>query len=294
MGTEARIIVCGGPDHLTEQARSRIVALESRWSRFDPSSEISGLNRQSLHGPSHERGTIVSTDTYRLVETAVAAWHRTAGRYDPTVLAALQANGYDRTFDAIEPFVSVTAGGGGAPGCGRIILDPGRRAIVLPRGVGIDPGGIGKGLAADLVANELLVGGAVGALVDIGGDIRVVGHGPHDGKWIVDVADPYNEHDPVLHLALTDGAVASSSTRRRRWATTDGERHHLIDPVTGRPLTTPLVAATVIASHAWWAEALTKAILVAGDLTPVADASAIAFDMCGKRTCTHDLAVLAP
>ena len=137
MGTSVHVVVHGDPD-LADQAKREIERLEQLWSRFLPDSEISQLNDAAGGWVS------VSPETVELVERAVLAHAVTGGRYDPTVLAALQANGYDRTFDAIEPFVSVTAGGGGAPGCGGIILDPGRRAIVLPRGVGIDPGGIGK------------------------------------------------------------------------------------------------------------------------------------------------------
>jgi thiamine biosynthesis lipoprotein len=288
MGTGALIIVRGGPPGLAERARHRVEALEARWSRFLPTSEISRLN-----GQPHGRPTIVSADTYRLVDTAVTAWRRTEGRYDPTVLAAMHANGYDRTFDTIETACSPTDAPGPAPGCSGIILDPVLHAILLPHGVGIDPGGIGKGFAADLVATELLAAGADGALVDLGGDIRVVGDGPHDGAWVVDVEDPADPHHSLLHIALTDAAIATSSIRRRRWTTTRGERHHLLDPATGLPLSTPLVAATVIASDGWWAEALTKAILVAGDLTPVTHAAALAIDAHGARHITPDLEVLA-
>jgi thiamine biosynthesis lipoprotein len=67
-------------------------------------------------------------------------------------------------------------------------------------------------------------------------------------------------------LRLEEGGVATSGTTVRRWVAPDGSpAHHLIDPRTGRPTRTPLVAATVVAGTAAWAEAWTKAVMVRGD-----------------------------
>lgn len=288
MGTEVLVVVIGGPPHLAELAHQRIRTLEARWSRFEARSEISRLNR--AHGG---RPTIVSADTYRLVETAVSAWHRTAGRFDPTVLGAMVAGGYDRTFDELPADRSSSAEPTAAPGCAGIVLDPVLHAVTLPTGVGLDPGGIGKGLAADMVATELLSLGAHGALVDLGGDIRVVGRGPYDGAWVVEVEDPDDAGRTLLRVALTDAAIATSSTKRRRWSIDGAPRHHLIDPATGRGPTSRLVAATVIAGEAWWAEALTKAVLVAGHLGPLSAASGLSVDTDGGVLMTPDLEVLA-
>ena len=85
-------------------------------------------------------------------------------------------------------------------------------------GVGFDPGGIGKGFAADLVLDELLAEGAGGACVNLGGDVRVGGLGPDGGDWTVTVEDPRDPAGPPLvTLLLADGAVATSSRCRRRW-----------------------------------------------------------------------------
>ncbi len=236
---------------------------------------------------------LVSPDTYRLVDRAVAAWKQTGGRYDPTVLDAVVANGYDRTFSSIpvdrnEPEPCRRP----APGCATISLDERVHAITLPDGVGIDPGGIGKGLAADIVAEELMAQGAEGVLVDVGGDIRVAGAGPHDGRWIIDVEHPLDPDRTLLHLALHDVGIATSSRLRRQWRMNGIARHHLIDPATGRPTTTPLVAATVIAAETWWAEALTKVLFVSGTLDLLSDVSTITVDENGDTTATSDLAVL--
>ena len=58
-------------------------------------------------------------------------------------------------------------------------------------------------------------------------------------------------------MAVADGGVATTSRSRRRWTTADGiERHHVIDPATGRSARTPVLHATAIAADAWRAEVL--------------------------------------
>lgn len=290
MGSSARVIVLGGPPDLARRAEDRVADLERRWSRFLPQSELSRLNDAPRGRP-----TIVSPDTFLLVDRAVQAWKLTDGRYDPTVLDALVSNGYDRTFAALAPDQR------GArdqpeprpvPGCSAVELDPRMHAITLPIGTSIDPGGIGKGLAADVVAEELLAAGAEGVLVDLGGDVRVAGTGPHDGAWVVDVEHPLYGQRSLLHLLLRDAGIATSSRLRRRWHRNGVPRHHLLDPSTGRPTLGTLVAATVVAGEAWWAEALTKAAFVGG-LDAVTGASVLLVDDDGTCTGTADLVELA-
>ena len=293
MGSSARVVVLGGPPGLDRRAEDRIADLESRWSRFRPQSELSRLN-ESPHG----RPTLVSGDTFALIERAVQAWKLTDGRYDPTVHDALVANGYDRTFSALHAEAEVDPGGRGpdapqpAPGCSGVELDARLCSVTLPPGTRIDPGGIGKGLAADLVATELLAAGAEGVLVDLGGDVRVAGTGPHDGDWVVDVEHPLHGDRALLHVLLHDAGIATSSRLRRRWHRNGVPRHHLLDPATGRSTIGTIVAATVVAGEAWWAEALTKAAFVGG-LEAVTGASVLLVHDDDTCTGTPDLLGMA-
>ena len=126
----------------------------------------------------------------------------------------------------------------------------------------VRPGGIGKGLAADLLVHELLARGAAGACANLGGDLRVDGDAPGGGPWVVDVGHPLRR-EPATTIGLRRGAVATSSRVRRAWGPR-GDRHHLIDPATGRPARTGLAAATVVAAEGWQAEVMAKAAFLAG------------------------------
>lgn len=263
MGSQCEVLVVGGPSHLAEEARRRIDDLEQRWSRFIPSSEICFLNENN------GRLQTVSSDTFLLLQYMLMGWEETKGRFDPTILDALRACGYRQSFSPDNP--QLVMGGESdhnesakSKGCGGILLDPVNQTVLLPLGVHIDPGGIGKGLAADLVVSELLAAGAQGAMVNLGGDIRAAGDSGVNAGWVISVEDPFVPDLELLRVAIGDGAVATSSRLRRTWRNGSETRHHLIDPASQSSSQSGLAAVTVIAREAWLAEVLTKAAFIAG------------------------------
>lgn len=287
MGTHAHIAVRGGDPDLLLRAEEETRAYERRWSRFLDTSEISLLNHRA---GSH---VVVSPQTFDLVTKAIAAWHLTGGRFDPTVGGSLVAYGYDRTFREVVASVAPapTPDLAPPPGPGGIVLEPGLHAITLPAGVTLDAGGIGKGLAADRTAEMLMANGADGALVNLGGDVRVIGRPPSAEGWPIGVPDPRRPDRELLRLAITEGAVATSSRLHRRWSTAAGEAHHLIDPRTGHPVDSDVVAVTVVAGEAWWAEALTKFLFLTGPagLEEMPDIHAVVVTADGTRRASPDL-----
>jgi thiamine biosynthesis lipoprotein len=259
MGTTAQVLVVGQrAETLVEYGTSRLGELERKWSRFLPTSEISRANE--LAG-SH---VVVSPETLLLVGCSVAGWAHTGGAFDPTVLAAVRAAGYDRDFGSVaEAAASLRpAAPRCPPGCAGIVRDERIGTITLPPGVELDPGGIGKGLAADLVTAELMEKGALGALVNVGGDVRVRGDAPNGASWDVAVEDPARPGVELLRIGLLDGAIATSSRAKRCWETAAGAAHHIIDPRTGRPSSSRYISVTAVARDAWWAEVVTKAVMI--------------------------------
>jgi FAD:protein FMN transferase len=256
MGGDVHVLVVNGSPDLLQLARDRVQELERRWSRFRPDSEISRLN--TLAGsPVH-----VSPATLGLIRRALQGARVTGGRYDPTVLGDLLRAGYDRTFEQLADHA--TAGRSPlARGYGGVTVDEAGSAVTLPAGVGIDPGGIGKGYAADLLVEELRAAGAAGVCVNLGGDLRVDGRAPGGGSWVVRIEHPLRAA-PAATVTLDRGAVATSSLVRRAWGPAGDRRHHLIDPATGQPAASGLAAATVLAARGWQAEVLAKAAFLGG------------------------------
>ena len=247
-------------DRLTTRAEALVAQLESLWTRFRPDSELMVLNDHT----GVPRG--VSPDTFTLIGAAVDARRVTGGLFDPTLLDALIDAGYDRSFDELGGLIPVTLDHGRLSPVpdAAIQLDAERYTVTLPEGVRLDLGGIAKGRAADLVAGELERAGAAGACVDLGGDIAVFGDRAEDQPWAIAVDDPAQPGVDLAVILLERGAVATSSRLKRRWRTTDGSAHHLIDPRTGAPAVTDLVAVTVVAAEAMWAEVYAKSALIAG------------------------------
>jgi thiamine biosynthesis lipoprotein len=257
MGSDAHVILVGA-DGLVDVAVSLIDDLERRWSRFIDDSEISELNRQA--------GSFVAVSgrTVTLIERAVEAWRLTGGAFEPTVLGAMLRAGYDRSFELLGPN---PAGGLSLLGIGVADIEIDGDRVRLPAGTGFDPGGIGKGLAADMVCAELMAMGAEGVCINLGGDVRVRGSGPRQEGWTVAVEHPWSP-EPLVLLGIADGAVATTTTLRRRWVTDGEPRHHVIDPQTGLPSDTDLNLTSVVAAEAWVAEVLAKAVLLAGSAHP--------------------------
>ncbi len=205
---------------LAEHGQQLVQQFERAWSRFDPASEISAVNEAA------GTLTIVSEVTYELMSLAQQARLATRGVFNPLMLDQLVALGYDRTWDALgddarplpEPSSAVET---------RIELFPEISGVCLPSGTRFDPGGIGKGLAGDMVAAALLEAGAESVQIELGGDVRVAGPEWAGGSWRVVLDD--NDHGAAnpATITLREGGVATSSVIRRRWRRDGVDVHHL-------------------------------------------------------------------
>lgn len=227
-------------------------------SRFRPTSELNRLN-QAAGWPVQ-----VSETLWQVFQAALEAEKNSSGLVTPTVLRALLAAGYDRSFESL-PRSLESAPGGGWPTAGalaEVSWDATTRCISLPSDVQLDFGGVAKGWAADQAAKRLAVAGA--ALVSAGGDIAISAE-PSDGSlWPVGVDDPFHPGEYLEILMLGRGGVATSGTDYRRWKQGGRWNHHIIDPRTGQPAQTDVFAATIVASNAIAAETAAKVAVLLG------------------------------
>jgi thiamine biosynthesis lipoprotein len=199
------------------------------------------------------------------VRAALWAAERSGGLVDPCLLDALEAAGYRRslTRDELTSLCDVKSSRACRPArphpaarWRQVRVDDRRGTIERPPGLRLDLGGSGKGHVADRVAGML--GSARSWVVDAGGDVRV--GGAHE----LHVAHPFGG-SPAARLRLSNGAAATSSIVRRSWRNEDGAiAHHLLDPATGRPVWTGLLAVTAFAPTTLEAETLSKTALLSG------------------------------
>jgi thiamine biosynthesis lipoprotein len=262
MGTDVEILLqapsSADADAALAAAALRIDGLEQRLSRFRADSELSTLNRTG-----HAR---VGDDLLAVTRMALAARADTGGRFDPTVLRAVVAAGYDRSFEDL-PADRPDAARGTPHGCGgAVTVDGASRTVALEPGTELDLGGIAKGYTAEVVADELHSLGP--CLVNVGGDIATRGV-PDEGVWSVGVQTA----DETIAIGIAGGGLATSGRDRRVWRVAGEERHHVIDPATAQTARTDVLRVTVVAESAVRAETLATALFLAGAEEAVREAA---------------------
>jgi thiamine biosynthesis lipoprotein len=255
MGGRAHLVIHGGDRGLADRGVVRLRELEAMWSRFLPDSDVTRVNR-AAGSP-----VAVQPETIAVVERALDGWRQTTGRFDITTLPALVQAGY--THSAVSAIAAPALSGRVIGVSGMVMVDPARSTITAPPSSAIDLGGIGKGFAADLVADELVAAGAQGALVNLGGDIAVRGVPLDDTSWYLGIEDPTAPPSHLALLRVAHGGIATSGTTVRRWVTPDGRtRHHLIDPSTAAPSAIATLTATVLAADCATAEIYATAAML--------------------------------
>lgn len=258
MGSTGEVLV-DGPVDLVPLGFSRLRQLERTWSRFLPDSELNRLHAQRGHWLECSDDLVAALQWCRQMNV------ETRGLFDPSIRPSLEQLGYDRTFaEIVEQVIrpSETAAVAAAPGLAGLEISD--NWVRVGPDLSIDLGGIGKGLAADLVADELIAAGANSAYVALGGDIHAAGEPVDENGWLVPLLDP-TTGDAIAHHALFAGALVMSTVAIRRWTHGHEVHHHIIDPRTGCPASTDLVAVAVADHSAARGEALAKAALIAGE-----------------------------
>jgi thiamine biosynthesis lipoprotein len=256
MGSPGEILV-DGPVELIRVGFARLRQLEQTWSRFLPDSELNRLQAW--------RGWLeCSDDLVAALQWCIRMHAETHGLFDPSIRNSLEQLGYDRTFlEIVEQSIRAADLPEVKPACGLDGLEVSNNLVRMEPGLSIDLGGIGKGLAADIVADELVAAGANSAYVSLGGDIHAAGEPVDENGWRVPLLHPVTG-EPVDHHALFSGALVMSTVAFRRWKRGEVEHHHIIDPRTGSPADTDLIAVAVADQSAARGEALAKAAIIAG------------------------------
>jgi thiamine biosynthesis lipoprotein len=267
-GGECTVIVSDADEReaarAAEGGKRTLLEWHHRFSRFEPDSEISALNREP-------RETVpVSPLMRRVVQAGLRAARDSGGLVNPTLMDELEAAGYVHSLGA-GGGVALSDALAAAPERAPAAPDPSARyleievdrsagTVTRPPGVKFDLGGIAKGVFADELST--LLAGHAAFVVDCCGDLRV--GGADQIVRDVHVESPFD--GSTLHTySVSAGAFATTGIGRRAWLGPDGRpAHHLLDPASGRPAFTGVVQATALAPTATAAEMLSKAAVLSG------------------------------
>jgi thiamine biosynthesis lipoprotein len=261
LGTSCSIRIIGGSEKLLDRVFERLSAIEAELSANLDSSEVSAVNAAA-----GINSVAVGKDAFSILKRDLQLSSWSDGAFDPSVgpLVKLWGIGSDHArlpapaeIDAAKRFVSWKD----------IVLDEGKGSVFLRRqGMAIDLGSTTKGFAADDVAAMLRAAGVKKALIDLGGNVLVIGSRPDGKSWRIGLQNPFSgERGDYLGIAsLVDKTMVTSGVYERYFMK-DGKRyHHILDTSTGYPVDNGLMSVTVITPKSFDADGFTTTIFALG------------------------------
>ncbi len=257
MNTQITILAAGnGTKPEFEFVQKLFNNAEQKFSRFLLSSELGKLNTSGVLTPATD-------EMLKILQSAMRYSVLTLGAFNPAILDTLIAAGYSKSFELLDSHPDrLPHDVSRVPRLAEVLeIDEATKSVRTT--ASIDLGGIVKGWVTDL-ASDRLRSSCEGWVIDAGGDIRAGGVAIDSDGWIIGVDDPATGLLSDV-IRLQDGAVATSSSLKRTWLSGNTRQHHIIEPSTGRPSCSGVVAASIVANSTELAEVVAKSIVVSGE-----------------------------
>ncbi|MBD5128634.1 MAG: FAD:protein FMN transferase [Ruminococcaceae bacterium] len=240
----------GNAEDGVKSAMRRISELELKLSVTNKNSELYAINRGE-----------VGEDTAELVKFALDIADRTGGALDPTIYPVLRAWGFTTDEYRVPSPEEISALLENV-GHERVKVDG--NTISTDEGMMLDLGAVAKGYAGDETERILRENGVTSALINLGGNIQLVGSKPDGTDWRLGVKDPAGDGN-IGVLTVSDCAVVTSGSYER-YFTADGKVYcHIIDPSSGYPADNGLLSVTIVADEGRLCDALSTALFVMGE-----------------------------
>lgn len=251
-------------DDLMKDSFASINDMEQRLSVNIPDSEISIINTNGV-------GELSNDSLSVLLKSKMIA-DESDGRFDPSIgsLVALWDIGGDhqRVPDNSQIMKTLSL-----VDYKSIKID-GNIITLLHEGMRLDLGGIAKGHAADLVKKELEQGGVSSAIINLGGNVQLIGSKPDDSKWRIGIQDPRDSRGEYIGILSTkDSAVVTSGIYERFFEKNGIHYHHILDTELGYPVDNGIESLTVIADNSMIADGLSTALFSMGRIAALKYAS---------------------
>lgn len=256
MGTYMTFTAYGSQaEQALELAENRIEELESLWSVTEEGSDVFRVNHSG--GQPAE----VTGETAALLDFALEMAKKTDGALEPTISPVIGAWGFtshEYRIPSHEELQTLLRNVDHR----KVLLR--ENLVTLPDGMELDLGAVGKGYAGDILSRLFKEQGVSSALLNIGGNIQMIGRRPDGSRWRLGIQNPFGEGSLGV-LESDDGAVVTSGNYERYFIGEDGRRYgHIIDPATGYPAESGLASVSIIAKEGRLCDALSTAVYVMG------------------------------
>jgi len=247
-------------EHVVELAIDRIEQLEHILSDEIESTEVDQINENAGIKPVQ-----VSEELYYLIERSVEYGDISDGAFDVTIgpLTNLWRIGYD---DARKPAVDEIEQAIALIDHQKIQLDQEDQSVFLiEKGMQLDLGAIAKGYITDQVYELFIQEGVTSAIIDLGGNIFVMGHRPQGDKWSVGIQNPFLGRGEILgRIRTTDQSIVTSGIYERYLEVDGVQYHHLLDPNTGYPFDHEIAGVSIISDTSIDGDALSTVVFTKG------------------------------
>ena len=252
-------LYCSSPqqfDNAVEKSLAQVKELEDQYSRYSDDSLLSEINRNAGTNKRFQ----LTDEFWTLLKYADTAYTISDGLFDITSGVLRKVWDFkNKEIPKISNINSILS----LVGWPKVTLS--RNSFFLPiAGMELDFGGIVKEYAADLLSETLKLAGLQHGLVDMGGDIAVIGPHPSNTPWQVAISDPNEPSQAIAHIPLTSGGLASSGDYQRFIILNNEKYSHILNPKTGWPVK-GLGAVSVWAPKCMVAGSLATIAMLKGD-----------------------------
>ena len=227
---------------------------------FNPNISTSDIAKINSSGPDPVH---VDSDTIKCIREALKYSEISNGRFDITIKPVSDLWDFHES-PGVIPSQKQLAKATVLVDYSKITIDPVNNTVSLPAGYSIELGAAAKGYIAGKIKEYLSEQSIAGAIINIGGDICLLGSKPDGSGFNIGINDPFYEGETAMTLVLKDTSVATSGTYERCF-TVDGKKyHHILDPKTGYPVKTDVLSVTVISKNALDSDCLCTLCVIEG------------------------------
>lgn len=242
-------------------AFNRVGEIENKMSRYLTDSEVDLINQNA-----GKKAVPISEDTFFVIQSALDYAEKTDGALNPVIgnISQLWGIGTEDakipTQDELNMFLPHLD-------YQQLILtqDPYTAKLTSDK-MRLDLGAIAKGYAADEMARILSENGITSALLNLGGNVVVLGEKPDHTPWTIGIQDPTQKNRGEIAgiIKAKDISVVTSGSYERYFEKNGIRYHHIIDPATGYPAQNGVISSTIITQSSTLADALSTAIYILG------------------------------
>lgn len=256
LNTIITFTVYSGNTEAVNQAKAEINRLEALFSVTNIQSDVSRINS------SPDTFVKVSEDTFNLIKTALQLSESSKGVFDITVYPAVKLWGFT-TSEYKVPTESEITDIKQYVGYNKVQLDENTLSVKVPKDTELDLGGIAKGYIADKAAEVLINEGVTSALLNFGGNIRLIGS-KHDGSdFKIGIKAPFDSG--YFAVLKTQNKTVSTSGGYERYFEENGKQyHHILNPFTATPAESDIISATIVGEKGEVCDAWSTAVFING------------------------------